>query len=42
MTCSLRIAVADDEAFIRDYYRETLTALGHEGVVVADYASFVA
>ena len=36
MTRALRIAVADDEAFIRDYYREILPVLGHEVVVAAE------
>ena len=31
----LRIAVADDEAFIRRYFQEVLPDLGHEVVVVA-------
>lgn len=36
MTSTLRIAVADDEPEMRDYFQETLTALGHEVVGAAD------
>ena len=35
MNESLRIAVADDEQELRDYYREVLVALGHEVVALA-------
>jgi two-component system, response regulator PdtaR len=35
MTASLRIAVADDEPDMRDYFRKLLTRLGHKVVVVA-------
>jgi response regulator NasT len=35
MNRPLRIAVADDEAFMRDYYREILPLLGHEAVAAA-------
>jgi AmiR/NasT family two-component response regulator len=35
MTAALSIAVADDEARMRDYYRSTLPLLGHRVVVVA-------
>jgi len=35
MTTSLKIAVADDEQYMRDYLRELLPRLGHE-VVVAE------
>jgi len=35
MNRSLRIAVADDEADLRDYFQETLTLLGHQVVCVA-------
>jgi AmiR/NasT family two-component response regulator len=35
MKRSLRIAVADDEVFMRDYYQETLPELGHEVVATA-------
>jgi response regulator NasT len=35
MTPSLRIAVADDEPDMRDYFRKSLSRLGHQVVVVA-------
>jgi response regulator NasT len=35
MTASLRIAVADDEPDMRDYFRKLLTRLGHKVVAVA-------
>jgi response regulator NasT len=35
MNRALRIAVADDEAFMRDYYREILPLLGHQVVAAA-------
>jgi response regulator NasT len=35
MTRALRIAVADDESFMLDYYREILPSLGHEVVAAA-------
>jgi response regulator NasT len=35
MTHSLRIAVADDEAVMQEYYRQTLPTLGHEVAFVA-------
>jgi CheY-like chemotaxis protein len=35
MTRSLRIAVADDEPDVRDYFRVMLPRLGHEVVAVA-------
>lgn len=35
MTQSLRIAVADDEPDMRDYYQKSLTRLGHHVVAVA-------
>jgi CheY-like chemotaxis protein len=35
MNQSFRIAVADDEPDMRDYFRKILTRLGHEVVVVA-------
>ena len=35
MTKSLRIAVADDEMDMRDYYARMLPRLGHKVVVVA-------
>jgi two-component system, response regulator PdtaR len=35
MTQSLRIAVADDEPDMRDYFRACLKRLGHQAVVVA-------
>jgi response regulator NasT len=35
MSQSLRIAVADDELDVRDYYRRILTRLGHQLVAVA-------
>ena len=35
MTRSLKIAVADDEKDMRDYFHEILTHLGHEVVVIA-------
>src|SRR5205807_410183 len=35
MTRSLRIAVADDDADMRDFLRQALPALGHEVVCVA-------
>jgi response regulator NasT len=36
MTRSLRIAIADDEAFIREYYQEVLPTMGHEVIVSAN------
>ena len=36
MNRSLRIAVADDEPFMRQYFQETLTVLGHQVVAVAE------
>jgi response regulator NasT len=36
MTRSLRIAVADDEPRMRDYFRKMLPRLGHEVVAVAE------
>jgi response regulator NasT len=36
MTDSLRIAVADDEQDMRDYFRKCLTRLGHQVVAVAE------
>jgi two-component system, response regulator PdtaR len=36
MTLSLRIAVADDEPDMRDYFRKCLTRLGHQVVAVAE------
>jgi two-component system, response regulator PdtaR len=35
VTDSLRIAVADDERRMRDYYQDTLTVLGHQVTCVA-------
>lgn len=35
MTASLRIAVADDEQDMRDYFRKCLTRLGHQVVAIA-------
>jgi two-component system, response regulator PdtaR len=35
VTNSLRIAVADDERRMRDYYQDTLTVLGHQVTCVA-------
>jgi len=35
MSRALRIAVADDEAFMLNYYQETLPALGHQVVAAA-------
>jgi CheY-like chemotaxis protein len=35
MSASLRIAVADDEPDMREYFQKCLTRLGHEVVVVA-------
>jgi response regulator NasT len=35
MTTSLRIAVADDEPDMRDYFKKSLPRLGHQVVVVA-------
>jgi response regulator NasT len=35
MTTSLRIAVADDEPFMRDYLQQTLMLLGHRVVAAA-------
>ena len=35
MTRSLRIAVADDEPGMRDYYQEILPLLGHQVACVA-------
>ncbi len=35
MNTSLRIAVADDEPFMREYLQKTLTLLGHEVVAMA-------
>jgi response regulator NasT len=35
MNTSLRIAVADDEPDMRDYFQKSLTRLGHQVVVVA-------
>jgi len=35
MTHSLRIAVADDEPDMRDYFQKSLTRLGHQVVAVA-------
>lgn len=36
MKAPLKIAVADDEADVRDYYQRILRHLGHEVIVVAD------
>jgi two-component system, response regulator PdtaR len=36
MTQSLKIAVADDEPDMRDYYRKILPILGHEVVAIAE------
>jgi response regulator NasT len=36
MTRSLRIAVADDEPHMRDYFRKMLPRLGHQAVAVAE------
>jgi AmiR/NasT family two-component response regulator len=36
MNRRLRIAVAEDEAFMREYLQETLSLLGHEVVAVAE------
>jgi response regulator NasT len=36
MNSSLRIAVADDEPDMRDYFRKCLTRLGHQVVAVAE------
>jgi response regulator NasT len=36
MTRSLRIAVADDELDMRDYFRRCLTSLGHQVVAVCE------
>jgi two-component system, response regulator PdtaR len=36
MSASLRIAVADDEPDMRDYFRKCLLRLGHQVVVVAE------
>jgi len=35
MTTKLRIAIADDEPDVRDYFRRMLPYLGHEVVVIA-------
>ena len=35
MTQTLRIAVADDELDVRDYYQKVLPRLGHQGVSAA-------
>ena len=36
MSRALRIAVADDEPFMRSYFQETLTLLGHQVVCLAE------
>lgn len=36
MSTPLRIAVADDERFMRNYYQKTISLLGHEVVAVAE------
>lgn len=36
MNRSLRIAVADDELFMRQYFQETLAVLGHQVISVAE------
>ena len=36
MTSSLRIAIADDEQDMRDYFRKCLTRLGHQVVAVSE------
>ena len=36
MTQRLRISIADDDAFIRQYIEETLTDIGHEVVSIAE------
>jgi AmiR/NasT family two-component response regulator len=35
MSCPLRIAVAEDESELRDYFQETLSKLGHQVVCMA-------
>ena len=39
MNRALRIAVADDEPDMRDYFRKSLSRLGHTVVVVAESLS---